>query len=270
MRTTSRRLLTPLASLALAATLFAAPGVLAAEPPLAHSPSGKSLVIPAAQKSQGTVYYALPERDVQVTFNSKAPVEEIKGTSNRVIGYAVAPKTGEPAALVAGEFHLPVSSLDTGIALRNTHLQSAQWMDAGANPNVVFHITKTEGVKAGKEDKGFKTFDAKLVGDLTVHGVTKPVKIDSTITVMPAGDKTKSIAKGDLMAIRAKFDVKLEDYGIKNKVIGQKVAQNVTLDTVIYLSTVAPEEQSGAATESKPQSKPEAKPEPKKKPPSGG
>jgi polyisoprenoid-binding protein YceI len=265
MRPSTRRLLTPLAALSLAATFLSAPRAIAGEPPLAHSPSGKSLVISAAQKSLGTVYYALPERDVQVTFNSKAPVEDIKGTSNRVIGYAVAPNTGEPAALVAGEFHLPVSSLDTGIALRNQHLQSGQWMDAGANPSVVFHITKTEGVKAGKEDKGFKTFDAKLVGDLTVHGVTKPVTIDSTITVMPAGDKTKSIAKGDLMAIRAKFDVKLEDYGIKNKVVGQKVAQSVTLDTVIYLSTVSPEEQSGPA-----ESKPQSKPEPRKDAPKGG
>src|SRR5258706_10551332 len=98
------RLLLMTAVAGLASALLPCSRVHAAEPPAiaTHAPSGKSLVVPDPQKELGTIYYALPGRDVQVTFNSKAPIEEIKGTSGSVIGYVISPKVGDPAALVAG------------------------------------------------------------------------------------------------------------------------------------------------------------------------
>ena len=50
---------------------------------------------------------------------------------------------------------------------------------------------------------------------------------ESTITFLPASADTAKIAKGDLMAIRSKFSVMLSDYGVKNGIVGKKVAEEI-------------------------------------------
>ncbi len=49
-------------------------------------------------------------------------------------------------------------------------LKSADWLDAGKYPQITFKSTKIE--KTGATT-------AKVVGDLTLHGVTKPVTLDA-------------------------------------------------------------------------------------------
>src|SRR5262249_15183316 len=146
----------------------------------------KSLVVPDAHKSLGTVYYALPGRDVQVSFSSKAPLENIEGNSASVIGYAVAGKDDQ-AKLQAGEWHLPVKSLDTGNKTRNGHLAGEAWLDAAKNPDVVFQLKEVADIQPGKAEGDSKAFTVTLKGDMTIHGITKPITIpDSTLTFRKA------------------------------------------------------------------------------------
>lgn len=205
------------------------------EPPFAEtSADGKHLVIPSEHADQGTVYHTLTQRDRQIYFESNAPLENIKGQSNRVIGYAVA---GDDGALAIGEWHLPVESIRTGIDLRDEHLAGGDWLDAKKHPNIVFQLEETRDLKLTKEATGFKTYTATLVGEFTIHGVTQPVTIeDASISYMTESDRTQKIAPGDLMAIRAKYEVKLSDFGVTNSVIGDKVANNIKIDTVLYFS----------------------------------
>src|SRR3954453_22321279 len=77
---------------------------VAGDPPAEKSASGKSLVVPEAAAKKGTVYYCLPEHGRQIYFVSDAPVEKIKGQSDKVIGYCIAGKDS-PAALQGGEWH---------------------------------------------------------------------------------------------------------------------------------------------------------------------
>jgi polyisoprenoid-binding protein YceI len=190
------------------------------------------------------VYHALKGRDAQVTFTSDAPLEHIKGTSNEVIGYIVrAP--GDTPRLVSGEFHLPVASLDTGIPMRNEHLQDARWLDAAMSPDVVFMLAETADVKESKRGDGYTAYDATLVGDMTIKGQTREVRIPATITLMPESDKTKARAPGDLMAIRAAFPVRLSDYSVASgdpALEAGKVSDEITLDVRLFLSDVSPEE----------------------------
>jgi polyisoprenoid-binding protein YceI len=222
-------------------TCFA--GLAVAAPDFAkESPSGKSLVVPEAAKTKGAVYHALPGRERMVYFTSDAPMEKIKGQSDQIIGYAVAGKDN-PAELQGGEWHLPVASLRTGNATRDKHLQGEPWLNAAANPNIVFQLKEVKDLKPAKE--GGKTYSATLIGDMTIHGVTRPLTVtDATIAVMPESPQTAKVAKGSLMAIRAKYDITLSDYGVSNKIVGQKVADTIRLDNTIYMSTVPPEEQS--------------------------
>ncbi len=218
--------------------------VASARPDAEPAASGKSLVVPDKLAKAGTVYHAMPGKDKQISFTSKAS-ETIEGQSNRVIGFAVAGPTDSPAALKGGEWHLPVDSLRTGNPAQEKHLAGADWLDAPKNPNIVFRITEVKEVKAGAADDKSKSYTATLVGKMSLHGVTKDLTIpNSTITFRKASAETAKTAKGDLMLIHSRFPVKLSDYGVKNNTIGKKVAEEIKLDVTFYLSTVPPEQQS--------------------------
>jgi len=211
----------------------------------AASASGKSLVVPEKLAKAGTVYHALPDKDRQVFFTSTAPAENIEGTSNKVIGFVVAGPKDNPAALKGGEWHLPVKSIKTGNTTRDGHLAGEAWLNAAKHPDIIFQLEDVKDIKPGKSDDKSKTFTGTLVGKMTVHGLTRSITVpDTSITFMPSNGDTAKIAKGDLVAIRSKFSVMLSDYGVKNTVIGKKVAEEIKLDDVLYMSTVPPEQQS--------------------------
>lgn len=66
------------------------------------------------------------------------------------------------------EFTGDVDSITTGNADRDTHLLSPDFFDAGQFPKLGFSATSFT-----KENEG----EYELKGDLTLHGVTKPVKL---------------------------------------------------------------------------------------------
>lgn len=204
---------------------------------------GKTLVVPEAHQAKGTVYYAITDKDRQIYFESNAPLENIKGQSNDVIGYAVL-SPSRPGAIVAGEWHLPVESMKTGIELRDEHLAGKDWLDAASHPDIIVQVRELKGVTETKRSAAFTTYTGTVVADLTLHGVTRTIEIPkSTVTLMPESDATRKVAKGDLMAIRSKFTVTLADYEVSHPVIGEKVAKDVEIDVSLFLSTLPPERQ---------------------------
>jgi len=71
------------------------------------------------------------------------------------------------------EVTIEVGSVDTRDEKRDNHLKSADFFDAAKFPAITFKSTK---VVAGKD--GALTID----GNLTMHGVTKPVTLEGSIT----------------------------------------------------------------------------------------
>ncbi|MGD9693045.1 MAG: YceI family protein [Phycisphaerales bacterium] len=237
MRNVERLIVTGLAA---GAALLSPLAAHAAE----RTESGKTLVIPSEHASQGQPYYVHNGLDAQVTFISDAPLEHIKGTSNKVVGYAVR-STGDGLALGAGEFALPVASLDTGIPLRNEHLQGERWMNAPTHPDVLFVLKSTKDANEVKKSDTFTTYAVTLVGTMTVKGTSREMEIPARITLMPANDQTKVRAPGDLMAIRATYDIKMSDFGIGVDDPGIKIGKlsdTLTMDTFLLLSTVSPDD----------------------------
>jgi len=96
------------------------------------------------------------------------------------------------------EATLPLAGLDSFVPKLDEHLKSADFLDAAKYPTVTFKSTKV--TSAGKDK-------LKVVGDLTVHGVTKPVTLDVTVNkvgphpmmkVQTAGfDATATIKRSD-------------------------------------------------------------------------
>ena len=67
------------------------------------------------------------------------------------------------------ELTASVASIDTRVEVRDNHLKSADFFDAQNFPSLSFKSTSLKNT-------GKNTF--KLTGDLTLHGVTKPVTMD--------------------------------------------------------------------------------------------
>ena len=66
-------------------------------------------------------------------------------------------------------FSAKIDSIDTNQAQRDEHLKSADFFDAATYPELTFVSTSFE-----KQGEG----EYKITGDLTLHGVTKPVTFD--------------------------------------------------------------------------------------------
>ena len=123
------------------------------------------------------------------------------------------------------EISIKVDSVDTDEPKRDEHLKSPDFFDSKKFPTMAFKSTKI--TKAG----GNKY---KLAGDLTIHGVTKPITLDATISE-PIKNPWGKMVRG------VKLSGKLNriQYGLKwNKALeagGVVVGEDVTLDIQIEL-----------------------------------
>lgn len=68
---------------------------------------------------------------------------------------------------------IDASSVDTGFGPRDTHLKSPDFFDVAKFPNLTFKSTKVDVTGADT---------AKVTGDLTMLGVTKPVTFDAKLS----------------------------------------------------------------------------------------
>jgi len=78
----------------------------------------------------------------------------------------------DPANIAASKVNVTVdtSSLDSNHAERDKHIRSSDFIDAGKFPSAIFTSTKVV-------DKGDGNLD--VMGDLTLHGQTKPITINA-------------------------------------------------------------------------------------------
>jgi polyisoprenoid-binding protein YceI len=175
-------------------------------------------------KASGDKTFKFADNKNQATFFSTTPLEDITGLSNDVKG-SVTFNVGDLKTL-KGKVSVSVSSIKTGIEMRDGHLQSAGWLNAETFPEITFEIKKVSDVKSVADNK----LTAKVTGNYTMHGVTKEVIADATLTYLDESEQTKMRATGDLLGVQAKFNVKLSDYSVDNKLVGQKVSEDIEVN----------------------------------------
>jgi polyisoprenoid-binding protein YceI len=73
----------------------------------------------------------------------------------------------------AATVEFDAASLNTGSADRDQHLRSADFLDVEQFPTIGFRSRRVDGARS-EAGKSFK-----VVGDLTIHGVTKEVTLDA-------------------------------------------------------------------------------------------
>jgi polyisoprenoid-binding protein YceI len=145
-------------------------------PALAQSPSPQT----ATNVKQGT--YAIEPQHTQVMFGvDHMSFTTYYGRFSDVSGTLMlspqAPSTSK------FEIHVPVSTISTTSKRLNDELRGNQWFDSKKFPEIVFR--SISATVMGQDT-------AKVVGDLTMHGLTRPVTLDVTFHgagVNPLDDK---------------------------------------------------------------------------------
>jgi polyisoprenoid-binding protein YceI len=157
----------------------------------------------------------------RIQFVSDATLERFTGTSAKLSG-EIKVDPAKPAD-AKGEVKVPVSSIKTGIELRDHHLQQENWLDAKKFPDAKFVITKVTGVQKLKPNEAV---DATISGKFTLHGVTKDVTATAKVRWIPAAD-----GKPEALRVQASFPVKLEDHKVSiPSIVALKVAPEVKVN----------------------------------------
>jgi len=120
---------------------------------------------------------------------------------------------------VKGDLTIQVSSIDTKDAKRDGHLKSPDFFDAEKMPVIKFEIVKFSKVK----DKEYK-----LVGNLTMHGVTRSVTLKAVF-----GGIIKDPYGNTRTGVKITGEIDRYDFGLKYNAAME--AGGLTLGQIVYL-----------------------------------
>lgn len=125
----------------------------------------------------------------------------------------------DPARLAASrvEITIPVASVSTTNATLDGELRSADWFDAARFPTIRF--VSTGVVRAGPAR-------ATIRGNLTLHGVTRPVVLDARFV----GAGLNPLSKAYTVGFNATTTIRRSDYGVKMDVplVGDETAIRIS------------------------------------------
>ena len=117
-----------------------------------------------------------------------------------------------------------IASINTDVEPRDTHLKSADFFDVQQYPTLNFKSTSLKKMKGN---------NYKLVGNLTMHGITKPV----VLYVVMNGTVTNPMNKKVTTGFTIKGVLKRSDFNIGGKFPEAMVGNNVTLIASAELSS---------------------------------
>jgi polyisoprenoid-binding protein YceI len=147
-------------------------------------------------------------------------VSNVRGAFSKVTGKANIDEKDLTKSTV--EASIDASTINTNEPKRDEHLRSPDFFDVAKYPTITFKSTKVE--QAGQ--------NLKVTGDLTLHGVTKPVVLDVEGFTSEAKDPWGNTKRGGTATTK----INRKDFGLGwNKVletggvaVGEEIA--ITLD----------------------------------------
>jgi polyisoprenoid-binding protein YceI len=135
-----------------------------------------------------------------VNFDATTSLDALPKAENKTVIASLDTKTGSIA------FEAAVKSFTFSNPKIQEHFNSKGWMDSDQFATATFKgsIANLKDVKFNKDG----VYAVTVTGDLTIHGETKPVEANGTITVAGKSIKTTS-----------DFSIKLEDYKVNGGAI---------------------------------------------------
>lgn len=152
-------------------------------------------------------------------------ISNVKGQFQKTSG-AVTANSSDPATAKI-DATIDASSIDTRVERRDADLKGPNFLDVAKYPTITFKSTKIEADGPGKW---------KVTGDLTLHGVTKPVVLEVESSGPPIQDPMGNTRAG----ASATANIKRSDFGLSyNKVlesggvmVGDEVAISIDVEAI--------------------------------------
>ena len=124
-------------------------------------------------------------------------ITTVKGRFTDVTGDVTVDESNPSAA--RAQVTINAASIDTREPQRDAHLRSGDFFDVEKFPTLTFRTTRIEG----------DTQNFKMTGDLTIHGVTRPIRLDVTHE-----GRAKDPWGGERVGYSATGRIKRSDYGL--------------------------------------------------------
>jgi len=149
-------------------------------------------------------------------FGFSHPVADI-GISNGTLVF-----DEQNPAKASVEVSMPLSNLDTHVPALDKHLKEADFFDADKYPTITFKSTSVKSLG----DKHYQ-----VTGNLTVHGVTKPVVLDATLNNVGMHPMTGQQAIG----FNATGTIKRSEFGMGAYVpkVSDEIQINITTEGAV-------------------------------------
>lgn len=150
-------------------------------------------------------------------------ISNVKGEFTKVTGKAVYDPNNLAGASL--EATIDVNSITTREPRRDTHLRSADFLDVAKFPTIQFKSTKFVKAASG----------LTILGDLTIHGVTKPV----TLVVDGPSAEVVDARSGPKIGASAITKINRKDFGMTYNALveagGMVVGEEVTISIDVEL-----------------------------------
>jgi polyisoprenoid-binding protein YceI len=149
-----------------------------------------------------------------INFDATTKIDALPKAENKTVVASLDTKTGDVA------FESIIKSFSFSNPKMQEHFNGAMWMDSEKFPKASFKgkITNLSTVNFKKDG----TYSATVTGDLTMHGVAKPVTTTASIKVA-----------GKAVSTTTDFTVKLADFAVNGPAIGAgKVATDPKITVI--------------------------------------
>jgi polyisoprenoid-binding protein YceI len=150
-----------------------------------------------------------------IRFFSKTDLENIEAT-NKIVTAVLDIKSG------AIQFSVPMKAFEFRKSLMQEHFNE-NYVESDKFPNGTFKgkISNNAGIKYGTPG----TYDATVEGELTIHGVTKPLST-----------KGKLLISASNIEANTSFEILLADYNISiPSLVADKISKNVQINVLTKL-----------------------------------
>ncbi len=146
-------------------------------------------------------------------------ISTVRGAFTKVSGSA----QYDPAdpSKTAVEATIDAASVDTRVSMRDDDLRSPNYFEVAKYPTITFKSKSVQAAGTGK---------LKIVGDLTIHGVTKEVALDVDGPSAPVTDPRGNNHVG----ASASTTIKRTDFGVgtSNPMIGEDITITIDVELV--------------------------------------
>jgi len=168
-----------------------------------------------------------PKHRDTVSFTSDAPIELIVGHTSNIKGKIDLDDSMDLSKKpLQADFEVDLTTIDTGIPLRNEHMRSDKFLNTNKFPKAIFKVTTISATPTVLKDG--EIVKTKATGEFTLHGKTIARDIPVTVTYHKFCNSQGKFENCDLMQIKSTFPLPLKDYNIpRPEVVFQKLADTV-------------------------------------------